>query len=180
MPRSRSVRRTASLLVICSREMAGSVVIWCWRALKIVISAAKSLAFKMMVGAKSAKGRLSGTFHCAFMACVDCPNRAWSPLLRMRAKSWFPPVCSKITRESSFSVVVSFLRRDALCLQQPLLDQFRPASLDGEIGLGESNFLLLGVAILGDEVAGVAGEHDVVDFTLSAHRRSIILLTSTK
>lgn len=35
----------------------------CSLALKIVISVAKSFAFKIMVGAKSARGRLSGTFQ---------------------------------------------------------------------------------------------------------------------
>ncbi len=59
------------LFVTCSREIADSLFIPCWRALKIVISVAKSLAFKMIVGAKSARGRLSGTFHWAFIAWVD-------------------------------------------------------------------------------------------------------------
>ena len=80
------------------------------RALKMVISVAKSLALRMMVGAKSASGRPAGTFHWGFMAWVDLPKRAWSPLLRMRPKSSLPPVCSKITAESSRSVAVSFWR----------------------------------------------------------------------
>jgi hypothetical protein len=29
-----------------------------------------------------------------FLAWVDLPNKALSPLLRMSAKSWLPPVCS--------------------------------------------------------------------------------------
>ena len=36
----------------------------------------------------------SGTIYCALIAWVGLPNRAKSPLLRMRAKSWLPPVCS--------------------------------------------------------------------------------------
>lgn len=56
MPRSNSVLRTASLFVLCSPEIAASAPIWCCRALKIVISVAKSLALRMMVGAKSASG----------------------------------------------------------------------------------------------------------------------------
>lgn len=52
---------------------------------------------------------------------------------------------------------------DALCFEQALFDEFRPAGLDGEVGLGKGDLLLPGVAVLGDEVAGVTGEHDVVD-----------------
>lgn len=45
-------------------------------ALKIVISVAKSFACRMIVGAQSANGRLSDTFHYVFIACVDIPNSA--------------------------------------------------------------------------------------------------------
>ena len=88
------VSRTAWLFVTCSLEITASLSIWCCLALKMVISAAKSFAFRMMVGAKSANGRLSGTCHYAFMACVVLPKSAWSPLLRIKAKSWLLPVCS--------------------------------------------------------------------------------------
>jgi len=57
---------------------------------------------------------------------------------------------------------------DALGFLQTLLDQFRSTGLDGKIRLGEGNFLLLRVAILGDEVAGIPGEHDVFDLALGA------------
>ena len=40
-----------------------------------------------------------------------------------------------------------------------LLDDFQFPGLDGEVGLGKGDFLLVRVAVLGDEVAGVAGEH---------------------
>lgn len=63
MPLLSSVLRTAVLLVMCSLEMADSVPMRCCRALKMVISVAKSLAFKMIVGAKSASGRVSGVGH---------------------------------------------------------------------------------------------------------------------
>lgn len=63
IPRLIRVLRTSALLVTCSAEISRSRVIWCARALNIVISVAKSFAFRMIVGAKSASGRLSGTFH---------------------------------------------------------------------------------------------------------------------
>ena len=59
-------------------------------------------------------------------------------------------------------------RRDALGFQKALLDEFGPAGLNGEIGLGEGDFLLSGIAVLGDEVAGIAGEHEIVNLTLAA------------
>ena len=57
---------------------------------------------------------------------------------------------------------------DALGFEQALLDQLGTAGLDGEVGLGKGDLLLPGVAILGDEVAGVAGEHDVINLTPGA------------
>ena len=61
-----------------------------------------------------------------------------------------------------------FPGKDALGFQQAFLDQLRPARLDGKVGLGEGDFLLPGIAILSDEVAGVAGEQDILDFPLRA------------
>ena len=52
--------------------------------------------------------------------------------------------------------------------QAQVLDEFRAAGLDGEVGLGEGDFLFSRISILGDEVAGVTGEHDVLDLTLGA------------
>ena len=60
------------------------------------------------------------------------------------------------------------MRRDTLGLQEPLFDQLGPAGLDGEVRLGEGDLLLLGITVLRDQVAGVAGEHDVIDFPLAA------------
>jgi hypothetical protein len=51
---------------------------------------------------------------------------------------------------------------DALGFKEALLDQLRAAGLDGEVSLGKGDLLLPGIAILGDELAGVAGEHDVI------------------
>ena len=56
----------------------------------------------------------------------------------------------------------------ALGLEQALFDQLRLAGLNGEVGLGKGNLLFPRVAILRNEVAGVAGEHDVVDLTAGA------------
>ena len=57
---------------------------------------------------------------------------------------------------------------NAFRLKKPLLDQLCATRLDGEVGLGEGYFLLPRIAILRDEVAGVAGEHEIVDFPLRA------------
>jgi hypothetical protein len=46
--------------------------------------------------------------------------------------------------------------------------QFLFAGLDGEVALGEGDRFLTGVVVLGYQVAGVACEHDVFDFQLSA------------
>jgi len=48
-------------------------------------------------------------------------------------------------------------------------DEFLPTGLDGEISLGEGDFgLFEGVAILGDQVAGIAGEGNFFDAALGA------------
>jgi hypothetical protein len=57
---------------------------------------------------------------------------------------------------------------DALGFKEALLDQLRAAGLDGEVSLGKGDLLLPGIAIPGDEVAGVAGEHDVINLTPGA------------
>jgi hypothetical protein len=57
---------------------------------------------------------------------------------------------------------------DAFGIEQALLDQLGTAGLHREVGLRERYFLLFGVAVLGDEVAGLAGEHEVVHLTLAA------------
>jgi hypothetical protein len=44
--------------------------------MKMVISAAKSFALRMIVGAKSANGRLAGTFQCDFICWVVFSNKA--------------------------------------------------------------------------------------------------------
>ena len=69
--------------------------------------------------------------------------------------------------ESSFSDWVSFLRAlTRLGFGQPLLDHFLLAGLDGEVGLGEGNLLLGRIAVLGDQVAGIARQSNIVDFPL--------------
>ena len=57
---------------------------------------------------------------------------------------------------------------DAHGFKEALLDQLRAAGLDGEVSLGKGDLLLPGIAILGDKVAGVAGEHDVINLTPGA------------
>jgi hypothetical protein len=67
-----------------------------------------------------------------------------------------------------------------LGFKKALLDEFGPTRLDGEIRLGEGDFLLSGVAILRDEVAGVTGEHEVFNdfFRVFGHLDRCV--TSTK
>jgi hypothetical protein len=47
--------------------------------------------------------------------------------------------------------------------REPRLDQLLLARLHREVGLGEREGLLLGVAVLGDQVGGVSGEGHVLD-----------------
>lgn len=47
-----------------------------------------------------------------------------------------------------------------------VFDQLLLAGLDGEVALCEGDGFLAWVAVLGDQVAGVAGEHEVVDGAL--------------
>lgn len=49
-----------------------------------------------------------------------------------------------------------------------ILDQFLLAGLDGKVALGEGDGFLARIAVLGNQVAGVAGEHEIVDETLGA------------
>lgn len=55
-------------------------------------------------------------------------------------------------------------RGDAIDIEEALFDDFLFAGLDGEVGLGKGDFAFGGVAILGNEVASVAGEGNVVNF----------------
>ena len=41
------------------------------------------------------------------------------------------------------------------------------SGLHGEIGLCKRNFVLFGIAVLRDQIAGVASEHDVINFALA-------------
>lgn len=43
-----------------------------------------------------------------------------------------------------------------------MVDDFKFPGLNGKAGLGKGNFLFARIAALGDEVAGVAGEHKVI------------------
>src|SRR5471030_246750 len=76
IPRSIRVLRTAPLLLMCSFEISSSLRSWFSRELKMVISAAKSFALRMIVGAKSANGRLAGTFQWDFICWVVFSNKA--------------------------------------------------------------------------------------------------------
>ncbi|MCU0747977.1 MAG: hypothetical protein MUF13_00320, partial [Akkermansiaceae bacterium] len=48
------------------------------------------------------------------------------------------------------------------------LNEFLFSRLEGKVALGEGDRLLPGVSVLGDQVAGIAGQHEVLDFALPA------------
>lgn len=54
-----------------------------------------------------------------------------------------------------------------------LVDEFGTAGLHRQIDLGKRDFLLTWIAILGNQITGVARKHDVVNFTLP---RTLFLL----
>src|SRR5690606_9683029 len=56
----------------------------------------------------------------------------------------------------------------ALCFEKTSLDQLCPSGLQCEVSLGKRNFRLARIPVLGNQIAGVAGEHDVVDLSLAA------------
>lgn len=70
-------------------------------------------------------------------------------------------------RQLLFRFAEFFARCHTLRLQQALLDYLGSPGLDCEIGLGEGDLLLSRIAILRDEIAGVSGQHDVVDLSLT-------------
>ena len=49
-----------------------------------------------------------------------------------------------------------------------MLDQFRPPSLESKVGLRKGDFLFFGIAVLRNQVAGVASEHNVIHLALAA------------
>lgn len=54
---------------------------------------------------------------------------------------------------------------DAFRFGHALLDYFLFPGLYREIGLCKGDGLLAGIAVLGDEVAGISGQADILDFT---------------
>ena len=57
---------------------------------------------------------------------------------------------------------------DAFGIQQALLDQLDASGLHSEVGYREREGVLAQIAVLGDQVAGVAGEGQIFDFALRA------------
>jgi len=55
---------------------------------------------------------------------------------------------------------------EALDLGEAKFDEFLPPGLEGEVSLAKRNLILRRVTVLGNEVTGVAGEHEILDFTL--------------
>ncbi len=99
---------TSRLLLTCSPVISCSVAKSSRLILKFVISLAKSLALIVIMGKKSAKALFSGIFSLRFMSFVFIPpNKAVSPLLRMRPKLFWSPTLSKIIPDNSFSEAVS-------------------------------------------------------------------------
>ena len=57
-----------------------------------------------------------------------------------------------------------------LPLSEPLFDHLLLAGLDGKIRHRKSDLILARIAILGDEIAGVARQHDIQHFLAGALR----------
>lgn len=110
MPLLTNMSLTARLLSTCSFSMEVCPYKSFCCTLTEVISAAKSLAFILIVGRKSAKGRLSGTPNLRLSSLVSIRNSALSPLERMVAKPLLSMPLSYKTPESSFSVSASLVR----------------------------------------------------------------------
>ncbi|WP_456151152.1 hypothetical protein [Caballeronia mineralivorans] len=124
---------------------------------------------KTIVGAKSASGRLGGNLP-----------------VRLHLNGRFSKQCMVTFASNHVEILVStglfkdhfrqfFFRvrqfhagRETLGIKQALLDPFGAPGLDGKIGLCKSDLLLLRVPVLRHQIAGIASEHDVVDFTLAA------------
>ena len=86
IPREMSVLRTVWWFVICSTDICHSVFMCFSLALWMVISVAKSLALRRIVGMYSAIG-FPSVFHRIFISAVLFPPKnAASHLLRMSAK----------------------------------------------------------------------------------------------
>ena len=85
---------TPLLLVMCSAEIFLSECKPFYFVLNTVISVAKSFAFIVIVGKKSARALPFGTPSKFFIFLVDFPKRAWSPLLLISPKSLSFPVFS--------------------------------------------------------------------------------------
>ena len=82
--------------------------------------------------------------------------------------------------ESSFSDVVSFFRAEPFDLGKPLLDKLLFSGLDGKIRLGERNRGLCRVAVLGNQIAGIAGEHVSPTSRSAPFPRGTIFVVSRK
>ena len=105
----------------------------------MVISVAKSFAFRMIVGAKSARGRLSGTFHCGLHGERRFPEQGVVPFAANERKVLVPArLLEDNLGELLFGDSELLPGRDPFGLQEPLLDQFRPAGLDGEVRLAKA------------------------------------------
>ena len=88
IPLSINIWRTAALLSTCSFVMEASPFKSFVCTLTLVISAAKSFALMLIVGRKSAKGRVCGIPRRCFIILVLRRNSAWSPFERITAKVW--------------------------------------------------------------------------------------------
>jgi len=70
--------------------------------------------------------------------------------------------------ELAFRLLQLLTGDHAVGFLQSQFDPFLPTRLHGEVGLREGDLRLAGVAVLGDEVAGVTRKGEIVDGTLRA------------
>lgn len=167
IPRSSSILRTARLLSTCSTEIGASPRRFLAWTLTLVISAAKSLALMLMVGRKSANGRVSGTpSFTAELGGAELEQGLVALGTDHGESAFVDPALVQDSGRTRVRFDQLGPGLDTFCLEYPLFDEFGAAGLDREIGLGEGDGFLAGIAVLRHQVAGVAGEEDVVDFVL--------------
>ena len=138
--------------------------------LKLVISLAKSLALIVIVGQEIGQGTRIGNAELVFHVLRG--PAAEEGRVAFAANPREALVVAETVEDDPRKLLLRPgeppAGTDPFRLGQPLLDDLLLAGLDGEVGLGKGDLLLGRVAVLSDQVAGVAGEGDVLDLPLGA------------
>jgi len=138
--------------------------------LKFVISLAKSLALMVMVGKKSASGLPLGTRSRSFMFCVvRSPKKRHITLAADTCKTLV--LAQPVKNDAGqflFRLSQPLAGADTFGLSQAFFDEFLFMGLNGKISLSKGDLVLCGIAVLGDQVAGVSRQCNIFDFPLCA------------